>query len=187
LAFVLTFAAGLLAGPVHAAAAQERGQPGRPETSSSRPFETGAGSFNAVSCPTSTDCVAFGTSNGDDSEVNFDGSRWGSPRLMEEYAGEVVTVSCPTEVGCVALTDQAMATVLRNERWSSLERVDAFPGPPHPGIVVAVSCSSPHFCAAVDAEGNAEDFDGRAWTRPLLVDASGALDAPSPVPAPTRA
>jgi hypothetical protein len=156
--------------PVEAGTAARALTTARVSASTWRLFETAAGSFNAVSCPTTEDCVAVATSTGSDNAVTFDGSTWRGPRLLEQYVGELVSLSCPAAGSCVALTDLGMATILRDGRWSSLTAIDEQPGPPYPGMMASVSCTSARFCVAVDAEGNAEAYEGRSWTRPSTID-----------------
>lgn len=114
--------------------------------------------------------MAVGTSTGTDYALEFNGTRWESARTLERFKGEVVSLSCPTVGWCVAVTDLAAATVLKDGRWSRLTTLDPNPEPPYPGMVNAVSCTSPRFCVAVDGQGNAESYNGRSWTKPEHVD-----------------
>ncbi|MGH9614803.1 MAG: hypothetical protein ACRD4P_17195 [Bryobacteraceae bacterium] len=132
--------------------------------------QTSAGSFNVVSCASTHFCMAAGTSTGTDYAVEFNGTRWETARTLERFKGEVVSLSCPTVGWCVAVTDLAGATVLKDGRWSKLTTLDPNPGPPYPGMANAVSCTSSHFCAAVDGQGSAETFNGTSWTKPQRVD-----------------
>jgi hypothetical protein len=128
------------------------------------------GSFNVVSCASTHFCMAVGTSTGTDYAVEFNGTRWEAARTLERFNGEVVSLSCPTVGWCVAVTDLAGATVLKDGRWSRLTTLDPNPGPPYPGMANAVSCTSSHFCVAVDGQGNAETYNGTSWTKPEQVD-----------------
>ena len=141
-----------------------------PKTTEWKVDQTSAGSFNVVSCASSRFCVAVGTSTGTDSTVEFNGSKWGAARTLEKFKGEVVALSCPAVGWCVALTDLAAATILHAGSWSPLTTLDPNPGPPYPGMANAVSCTSPHFCLAVDAQGNAETYNGATWTTPEQID-----------------
>jgi hypothetical protein len=132
--------------------------------------QTSAGSFNVVSCASTRFCMSVGTSTGTDYAVEFSGTSWGTARALERFKGEVVSLSCPTVGWCVAVTDLAGATVLKDGRWSRLTTLDPNPGPPYPGMANAVSCTSPHFCVAVDGQGNAESYNGTSWTKPEQVD-----------------
>ena len=132
--------------------------------------QTSVGSFNVVSCASSHFCMAVGTSMGTDYAVEFNGTRWEAARTLERFKGEVVSLSCPIVGWCVAVTDLAGATVLEDGRWSRLTTLDPNPGPPYPGMVNAVSCTSSRFCAAVDGQGNAETLNGTSWTKPEQVD-----------------
>ena len=132
--------------------------------------ETGAGALNVVSCSNRHFCVAVGTSTGTDEVVEFNGTSWGTARQLEKYAGEVVSLSCPTVGWCVALTDLAGAAILHHGRWSHLTTIDPNPGPPYPSMATAVSCTSSRFCLAVDAQGNAETYNGTSWTEPQRID-----------------
>jgi hypothetical protein len=132
--------------------------------------QTSAGSFNVVSCASTRFCIAVGTSTGTDYAVEFKGAGWEAARTLERFKGEVVSLSCPTVGWCVAVTDLTGATVLKDGRWSRLATLDPNPGPPYPGMANAVSCISPHFCVAVDGQGNAESYNGTSWTKPEHVD-----------------
>lgn len=55
-------------------------------------------------------------------------------------------------------------------QWGKSLAVDSHAGPA--GGLTAVSCSGPTFCAAVDVNGNALQFNGRTWSRPKSVDAA---------------
>jgi hypothetical protein len=132
--------------------------------------QTRVGSFNVVSCASTHFCMAVGTSTGTDYAVEFNGTRWETARTLERFKGEVISLSCPTVGWCVAVTDLAGATVLKDGRWSRLTTLDANPGPPYPGMANAVSCTSSHFCVAVDGQGNAETYNGTSWTKPEQVD-----------------
>jgi len=141
-----------------------------PATTGWKIEQTSAGSFNVVSCASTRFCVAVGTSTGTDYAVEFNGTRWEAARTLERFKGEVVSLSCPTVGWCVAVTDLAGATILKDGRWSRLTTLDPNPGPPYPGMANAVSCTSLHFCVAVDGQGNAETYNGTSWTRPERVD-----------------
>lgn len=141
-----------------------------PKTAVWKIDRTSVGSFNVVSCASTHFCMAVGTSTGTDSALAFNGTRWEAAHTLEQFKGEVVSLSCPTLGWCVAVTDLAGATVLEDGRWSRLTTLDPNPGPPYPGMANAVSCTSSHFCVAVDGQGNAETYNGTSWTKPEQVD-----------------
>jgi hypothetical protein len=67
-------------------------------------------------------------------------------------------VSCGSATSCVAVGGDA-AAVLSGTTWSVPSSIDS-------ATVNAVSCTSPSFCEAVDARGDAITFNGASWTSP---------------------
>jgi hypothetical protein len=137
------------------------------------------GAFNAVSCATAAFCVATGWSTGTDYAITYNGRSWSAAQRVDQYVGEVESVSCPLVGWCAAVTDLVAVTVSQHGRWSNLAAVDQAPGPPYPGTVAAISCTSPEFCVVVDGQGNAETFNGRTWSRAELIDPDYPINAVS--------
>jgi len=137
------------------------------------------GAFNAVSCASSTFCVAVSAYEGTSSADVLGGSTWSGPKLLLENSGVAVSLACPADRWCVALTDLGKATVLDAGVWSKPTTVDGFPGSSIPGMIASVACASTESCVAVDGEGKAATFDGRTWTVPSLIDAAYPLNAVS--------
>ncbi len=150
-----------------------------------RAVATSVGAFNAVSCATAAFCVATGWSTGTDYSITYNGTTWSAAQQIDQYVGEVGSVSCPVSGWCAAVTDLVAVTFFRHGGWSKLMALDEGPGPPYPGTVAAISCTSPEFCVVVDGQGNAETFNGRVVKarahRPRLPNQRSVLRSLRPV------
>lgn len=119
----------------------------------------------AVSCPTSTNCIAVGSQSHDGIDSlplaeSWNGTTWSVQRLPRKLHGALDGVACPRTGHCFAV---GAAGVLRwdGERWSKARH--AFGGPS------AVSCVSRKDCTAVGSFGStgndllSEYWNGRRW------------------------
>ncbi|MHB1718042.1 MAG: hypothetical protein ACYCV5_12050, partial [Acidimicrobiales bacterium] len=153
---------------------------------SSEPGDTG--SFSAVSCPSSTFCVAGGVEPTSANPVSvysiYNGTSWSAPVALDATTTQtgssdpgMLSVSCPTTTFCMAgFLDGAYATY-NGTSWtmdstglpfiyySSTTYVD--------GPVASLSCLSATFCAAssyiIMASTNEHElltatWDGTGWT-----------------------
>lgn len=111
--------------------------------------------LQSVSCPTMTFCAAVDRGG---SAFTYDGSTWSAP--VHVLDSSLLTVQCPTPSFCLAVSDSSggRTVVFDGSSWS--------PGPTLPGDVdlPQVSCTSAHFCLAVEGDGSVYRFDGTAWT-----------------------
>jgi hypothetical protein len=133
-----------------------------------------------LSCAARVFCGAV-VGNGD--ALFYDGSGWSAPRPIPG-AAQPQMISCPAVGLCMALdaiTNRAYR--LSQGRWVHAGSIRASfpPGGSEPNVASAVSCSGPHFCAALDDFGEAFTWAGQRWSRPHTFDTSllAGIDAVS--------
>jgi len=133
----------------------------------------------SVSCTSATFCMAA-----DDSSSAYGSGAWvwNGKNWTGSLPGIYLTsVSCTSPVFCVTignLNTGVFASRWNGSSWSSQTQVDA------PAAASQVSCASPHFCAAVDASGDAMTFNGTSWSAPDPIDA-GVIQPLAAVSCPT--
>jgi hypothetical protein len=155
--------------------------------------------FYAVSCSSSTACIAVGNENQSSPlGAEWDGSAWmvqSVPGPPNQSAAELVGVSCPTTTSCVAVGSQNGSQEAFVDSWDGTSWTDT--SPPYSdqgfdGAFTQVSCSAPDTCVAVGPWNSvtaAEQWDGFNWTPSLmtlpatsitfqLLDVACALDGP---------
>jgi uncharacterized Fe-S cluster protein YjdI len=110
-------------------------------------IDASGGGLNAVSCPSSSFCVAV---DGNGNALTFNGSKWSQPSSIDASGGGLIAVSCPSSSFCVAVDSNANALTFNGCKWSQSSSIDA-----KGGGLNAVSCPSSSFCVAVDGNGNA--------------------------------
>lgn len=132
--------------------------------------------LSAVSCSTTTSCVAVGDylndgGTGGTLVETFDGSSW--IITPSPAGGSLNGVSCVTPTDCVAVgttegSSSPWAPLI--ESWDgSAWTVSWNPGPlgPNPNTLYGVSCSSPDSCVAVGQQGSGvlvAMWDGTMWS-----------------------
>ncbi len=130
--------------------------------------------LSAVSCPTSSNCVAVGNSHDDSGNPTriiekWDGTTW-SEAVPPTLGGELRGVSCVSVMSCVAVGDYLNQTLI--ETWDGSQwSVTPGPNPDTNQIVYAVSCVSVSMCVAVGDSSDGtiahtliESWDGTKWT-----------------------
>lgn len=129
--------------------------------------------MSAVSCASTTFCVAgsTNTANGDEVYV-YNGSTWGSavpinPDGIDGFYG----ISCPSVIFCAAVDGNGQAIVYNGTTWGTPETIDATAMP------LSVSCTTAKFCAAVDNYGRLIAYNGTAWRKPVKIDGTNELPA----------
>jgi hypothetical protein len=133
----------------------------------------------AVSCTSATFCMAV-----DDSSSAYGSGAWvwNGKNWTGSLPGIYLTsVSCTSPVFCVAigtLNTGVFASWWNGSSWSAQTQVDT------PAATAQVSCASVHFCAAVDASGDAMTFNGTSWSAPDAIDA-GVIQPLATVSCPT--
>ena len=121
-------------------------------TWSSSPALTSAnGGVNAVSCPTSTFCVAVDRSG---EASRFNGSTWSTPEVIDGTAS-LTAISCPTTTFCVATDALGKSVVMSGGSWGP---PTSFAGSNSP-VMRSVSCASSSFCLAVGQTANFSPID----------------------------
>jgi hypothetical protein len=115
------------------------------------------GGIAAVSCATTTNCVAAGGDGA--TSVRPDGSLF---PLLHLFPSDVpVALTCAPGSLCTALSYGGLAT-FRSSTWNTAKRIDA-----RPGQLTAVACGSTTFCMAVDDAGRASLWNGTGWAAPV--------------------
>ena len=165
------------------------GETRAPVVPSSGGAAPGDGSFNAVSCPSATTCVAVGGDgglNGVASTSKNAGSSW-TQGTMEANEPELNAVDCSSVALCVAVGNGAtVRSTDGGTTWSSHSI------PTTNTSLLGVSCPSATLCVSVGVSPNANgpyigqllvsSDGGTSWTAPVLPDGVGALgsvDCPS--------
>ncbi len=107
----------------------------------------------AVSCATSTFCVAVG--NG---AAVYNGTGWSEPADVDPGA-VIRSVSCRTATFCVAGDQRGDYLTYDGVSWSAPQPVDV-----GGAAITAVSCPSATQCFAVDDAGDALSYQAGVWT-----------------------
>ena len=153
-----------------------------PALSSITPDSSGGDLFKAVSCPSSTSCIAVGDS-ANDYGIASEGTesagawRWSIPTdLSIPSGGSFTAVSCPTTTSCVAVGGSGAGAIYSvgtdvagTWSWTSPSLVAAANGSTG-GTFFSVSCGSATSCLAVggsnigDAIYSSGTESGGTWT-----------------------
>jgi hypothetical protein len=116
------------------------------------------GALDRVSCASASFCLA-GNNSGTISR--FDGTGWQPAGYLTDLGSlATIDISCVSDTFCVAVGN-GDAAVYDGTSWTT-SSID-----PHSSMLSAVSCSSVHFCRAVDRSGNSMTFDGSSWSTPI--------------------
>jgi photosystem II stability/assembly factor-like uncharacterized protein len=149
----------------------------------------GDGNFNAVSCQSSTDCVAVGADNNLAGVIatSIDGGLSWTPSSIASGEPELNAVTCASATNCVAVGNGVAATSSDGgATWTTY----AIPTPNT--TLLGVSCPSSTTCVSVGVSpGNDGPYDGQllvssdsgaTWVVPTLpndVGALGSVNCPS--------
>ena len=121
-------------------------------------------SFNAISCPSASFCMAA-DSNG--SVTTFNGTTWSSPVSVGTQYG-ISSISCVSSSFCVASDFDGHAVVFNGTSWSAPTTYDPVSDCAKYGCIDSVSCVSTTFCMAVSgdgfSQGSAYAYNGSNWT-----------------------
>jgi hypothetical protein len=148
----------------------------------STPNPAGAGSsaLAGVRCPTSTMCVAVGTSDGRPLVERWNGTGWSIQNVPAPSAGRLNAVTCTSSTACVAVGASGGTVVV--ERWNGTSwTVQTVPVPTGATLqsFSGVSCSSSTACTAVGALWDSayqplvERWNGTSWSAQTVRTASG--------------
>lgn len=152
-------------------------------TSWSSPILVTTAGLSQISCATMMFCGAVDI-NGD--ALFYNGSVWSHPRPIPG-SSQPMFISCPTAGFCMAMDGAGTGAYrLSAGRWGKAGSINTSqpPGGSEPDVASAVSCSGPHFCAALDDFGEAFTWGGSRWSRPHAFDrnllaGSDALSCPA--------
>ncbi len=159
-----------------------RDQSGAPVVPSSGGAAGGAGSFNAVSCPSATECVAVGgdANLGGVASTSLNGGGTWSQGAMEANEPQLDAVDCSTTSVCVAVGQGAtVRSTDGGKTWTS----NAIPTTNT--TLLGVNCPSATTCVSVGVSPNAtgpyggqlliSSNGGTTWSVPTLPASMGAL------------
>jgi len=179
--YVCVFAAATLAVQLlslsGASASQQPGPNGRralpatdfvsPGWSSQSPIYPASGGLVAVTCPTTSFCLALDSHR---NLVQFNGTSWGVPQLFDSADNAGTALSCASIDFCVASDLAGDVLVYNGSAWTVTTPL------PDGDWLPQISCApETEFCAAIDAEGNAFTFDGSSWSDPTPLVTSPTL------------
>lgn len=174
---MLCLAAVLLGAPTAADAAPSPPTWSAPALIDHQPPFSAAHVAAAISCPTTTLCVAvdndgYAVTSHDPTSAT---PTWSVPRLIDPTSSPVTGVSCPSTTLCVATTINGYMIRSTNPAaetptWSTPLMVDPVPDGTPPNWLTAISCPSTTLCVAVDGQSNAvistnPAADDPVWTR----------------------
>ena len=134
-------------------------------------------SLNAVSCPTTSFCMAV---DGNGNAFTWNGATWSRPISVDSNI-TFHSVSCPLASFCMAIgspegeSGNNEAFTWNGSIWSNPATI--IPG----GALTSVSCVSSSFCMAVKTagNGNALTWNGFSWSNPATIIPGGALTSVS--------
>ncbi len=160
----------------------------------------GVGWLYALSCPTSTMCIAVGTDNyrGIDTVGTLSGGNWTwtteADMTANTFASESFTgIDCVSSTSCIAIGEDGFQDSYTvgsysggNWTWSTEVDIASDPsgyGASGYGAITGISCTSTIMCIAVGSDGNQQGisavgtYSGGNWTwsteAPILSDSSG--------------
>lgn len=143
---------------------------------------TGSAELDAVSCPSTTRCVAVGYltsgTQGDTADARalverWDGSSW-TADVLSSVRGELLGVSCLSADACTAVGvsatpgGSALVEVWNGVGWAPESDPPTATLPAFTVDLTAVSCPASERCVAVGEAGFVATWDGSAWVSQLL-------------------
>jgi hypothetical protein len=127
------------------------------------------GGVNAVSCPTSTFCVAVDRTG---AVSSFNGTKWSPPQTVDK-SNDLVAISCPTVSFCMATDTVGDYIAMNNGTWGVATPFAT----PNSLEMQSVSCSSATFCLAVGQTSSFAPVDyyylNGSWTFDAVAFAPG--------------
>lgn len=118
--------------------------------------------------------------------LTYNGTEWTADFVNPHlYWG---SLSCPTASFCMAGDAHGRVWSFNGTSWMGPTPVDshgAVPGEHQafPDSLIAISCPSTTFCAAVDGSGYVMTFNGKSWSRPQEIAQSAFHDVSCPTTA----
>jgi uncharacterized Fe-S cluster protein YjdI len=130
---------------------------------------TGTQGLNAISCASSSFCVATDPAG---NAFVYTGT-WSSATNIDstipsgnDAEDNLQSVSCVSSSFCVVGDSKANVMIYNGSSWSQPQSID-----PNTGAgFFSVSCPSATFCMAVDGAANAISFNGTTWSTPAPID-----------------
>ena len=126
--------------------------------------------LTAVSCPTTTFCMAVDNQG---YASTFSGSEWSTPTSIDTNAASTVndamgTVSCASASFCVAGDDLDDVYTYNGSTWTAADQLN--PSQTSSSVSFSVSCPTTSFCLAVDGDFNSYTYNGSTWTPAQVID-----------------
>jgi len=127
---------------------------------SAQTFDAGGGASTAISCPTTSFCVAVDATG---HATIYNGTTWSSTSDIDS-SNELWAVSCTSSSFCVATDTTGHVLTYNGTTWSAASDID--------GSVplYGVSCASTSFCMVLDQTGHAFTYNGTTWSGATLMD-----------------
>jgi hypothetical protein len=124
------------------------------------------GAPSALSCPTSTWCLAGDWSG---QTLTWNGTAWSAPAKVldvgrEEDMGGFHAIGCASTTFCAASVLEGGLVVYTNGVWGTVARPTL---PADVGGWNDVDCVSTTFCVAVNGSGYVTRFNGSSWSAPV--------------------
>jgi hypothetical protein len=114
---------------------------------------------NAVSCVSTSFCVAVGNAWSFGSAAVYSDGVWSEASLLGPHS-EFDSVSCTSTSFCMAVSRSGEAVTYDGSTWSATQ-IDA--------ALTSVSCTTSSFCVAVGASGQSVVYRGSTWSAPIRV------------------
>jgi hypothetical protein len=118
----------------------------------------------SVSCPSTTFCMSVDDAG---TAFTYSGGAWSAGTQVDNdspsTSGVLHTVSCSTATFCIAM-DVLSVFTYRNGSWSTGVQIGTQHG------LVALSCPTDTFCAAVATGGYEFPYSGGTWSRGMQID-----------------
>ena len=128
--------------------------------------------LRAISCPSSTFCVAIDTAG---NAFVYSSGTWSSGTNVDSaiptggtVSDQLLSVSCASSTYCVAGDSKYNAVVYNGTTWSQPQQVDTNTG----SGFFSVSCPTTTFCMAVDGASDSATYNGTSWSTAAPVDPS---------------
>jgi len=129
----------------------------------------GSNTLEAVSCPTSSFCMAVDNKG---NALKYNGTSWSTPASIDGTQW-LDSVSCPSSSLCIAVDKRGYETTYNGTSWSTPSDIDSNK------VITSVSCPTSAWCMAVDSSGRALTYNGTSWTSAASIDGTNALESVS--------
>jgi len=127
-------------------------------------------SFYAVSCVSTTFCMAGSNDAADGYVYTFNGTSWSLLKYINQYG--IDSISCVSSSWCAVVQDNGDVWIDSSGTWGGSDLEGA-----NTEAMESVSCSSTSFCSAVDQLGNSFTYNGTSWSSATTADTGNVIDS----------